>query len=199
MEPMKCKIIVVYLDDIMIHCGTLADHVIPVCEVLTLLREYGLKAKHAKCTWACQKVDVSGFDIDKHGNHAQDHKTLAVMDSPQPENNKDVGGFLRLPRYYRKFIEPIAHIAMLLYAIGTPLRENGDIGWRHGGPRKVKRLQSPGLENASMILTHTTKHSAMLQSWLCRTLKPNIACTAMPASMHWAQCSSRCKIRQRRY
>jgi len=57
LEPMKWKFIVVYLDDIMIHSRTLAEHVVHVREVLTLLTEHGLKAKRAKCAWACQKVD----------------------------------------------------------------------------------------------------------------------------------------------
>jgi hypothetical protein len=45
LEPMKRKFIVVDIDDIMIHSRTLAEHVVHVREVLTLLREHGLKAK----------------------------------------------------------------------------------------------------------------------------------------------------------
>ena len=103
----------------------LAEHVVHVREVLTLLTEHGLKAKRAKCAWACQKVDFCGFDIDKDGIHAQEHKTCAVMDWPQPENSKDVRGFLGLTSYHRKFIEHYAHIAMPLYAIGTPPKGRG--------------------------------------------------------------------------
>jgi len=39
---------------------------------------------------------------------------------PQPENIKDVRGFLGLTSYYRNFIEHYADIAMPLYMIGTP-------------------------------------------------------------------------------
>jgi len=105
---------------------------------LPFLTEHGLKAKRAKCAWACQKVDFCGFDIDKDSIHAQEHKTSAVMDWPQPENGKDVRGFLGLTSYYRKFIEHYAHIAMPLYAIGTPPKGNGDVGRGRGEPRKVK-------------------------------------------------------------
>ena len=138
LEPMKRKFIVVYLDNIMIHSCTLAEHIVHVREVLTLLTEHGLKAKRAKCAWACQKVDFCGFDIDKDGIHAQEHKTRAVMDWPQPENSKDVRGFLGLTSYYRKFIEHYAHIAMPLYAIGTPPKGKGDVGRRRGEPRRVR-------------------------------------------------------------
>jgi len=138
LEPMKRKFIIVYLDNIMIHSRTMAEHVILVREVLTLLMEHGLKAKCAKCAWACQKVDFWGFDIDKNGIYAQEHKTRAVMHWPQPENSKDVRGFLGLTSYYRIFIEHYADIAMPLYAIGTPLNGNGDVGRRHGEPSTVQ-------------------------------------------------------------
>jgi len=136
---MKCKFIAVYLDHIMIQSHILAEHVVRVREVLTLLTEHGLKAKCAKCSWACHKVNFCGFDIDNDGIHAQEHKTHVVMDWPQPENSKDVRGFLSLTSYYTKFIEHYAHIAMPLYAIDTPPKGTGDIGRRCREPRKVKR------------------------------------------------------------
>ena len=60
-------------------------------------------------------------------------------------------------------------------------------------------LHSLGTVNASMLLTHSERHSAMLQSMLHRTPKTNIACTSMLAKMHWARRSPMCKIRQRGY
>jgi len=139
LEPMKRKFIIVYLEDIMIQSRTLAEHIIHVREVLTLLMEHGLKAKCAKCTRACQKVNFCGSNIDKDGIHAQGHKTRAVMHWPQPETSKDVRGFLGLTSYYRKFIEHYSHIAMQLYAIGTPPKGIGDVGWQCGQPRRVRR------------------------------------------------------------
>jgi len=139
LEPIKRKFIIVYLDDIIIHSRTLAEHVGHIREVLTLLTEHALKAKRAKCARACQKVNFCGFDIHKDGIHAQEHKTRAVMDWPQPQISKDVKGFLGLTSCYRKFIEHYAHIAMPLYAIGTPPSGKWDFGRQRGEPRKVKR------------------------------------------------------------
>jgi len=53
LEPMKHKFTVIYCDDIIIHSCTLAELIIPVREVLTLLPEDGLKAKLLKCAWPC--------------------------------------------------------------------------------------------------------------------------------------------------
>jgi hypothetical protein len=140
LEPMKQKFIVVYFNYIIIHSRTLAEHVVHVCEVLTLLTEHGLKAKPSKCAWACQKVNFCGFNIDKDGIHAQDHKTRAVMDWPQPRNSKDVRGFLGLTSYYRKFIEHYAHIAMPPEAIGTPPKGKEDVQRQRGEAKKVKHV-----------------------------------------------------------
>jgi len=122
----------------MIHSHTLAEHVIHVRDVLTLLTEHGLKAKRAKCAWACQKVDFCSCDIEKDGINAQQHKSRAVMDWPQPENSKDIRGFLGFTSYYRKFIEHYAHIVMALYAIDTPPQGRVDVGQRPAELRRVR-------------------------------------------------------------
>ena len=124
-----------YLDDIIFHRYSLAEHVVHVREVLTSLSERGPKAKCGPCAWVYQKVDISGIDIDKDCINAQEHKTNAVMDWPQPENSKDVRGFMGLTSYCRKFFEHYAHIAMRLYAIGNPAIGQGNVGRQRGEPR----------------------------------------------------------------
>jgi hypothetical protein len=138
LKLMNPKFIVVYLDDILIHRRTLAQHVVHDREVLTWLTEYGLKAKCAKCAWAFQKVDFCGFDIGMDGIHAQEHKTRPVIDWPQPDNRQYVRGFLGLTSYYRQFIQHCAHIAMPLYTIGTPPKGTADVGRRGGEPSRVR-------------------------------------------------------------
>jgi hypothetical protein len=140
---MKHKLIILYLDDVMIHSCTLAEHVIHVRQVLTLLTVHALKAKNDKCASACQKVYLCGIYIYKDGFHAHEYKTCTVINRLQPDNNKNVRGFLGLTSYYRKFIEHYAHIAMLLNPIGTPPTGNGDFGWRRGEPRKGNRTPFP--------------------------------------------------------
>jgi len=101
-----------------------------------------LKAKQGKCSWACQRVDFCGFDIDKDSIHTEKHNTHVVMDWPQPDNSKDVRRFLGLTRYNTEFIEPYAPIEMRLYRIGTPPKGNRDIGQQRGEPRRVMRTPS---------------------------------------------------------
>jgi hypothetical protein len=125
---MKCKFIIVYLDDTLLHGRTLEEHVVHVCSVFPLHTEHGLKGAGAKCACACQKVDFCGFDIDKDCIHPQEHKPHVVLDWPQPENCKDIRGFQGLTSYYRIFIEHYVQVAMPLYASGTLQKATGDFG-----------------------------------------------------------------------
>jgi hypothetical protein len=102
-----------------------------------VLAEHDLKAKRVKCARARQKVDFSGFDIDKDGIHTQEHKTRVVIDWPQPPNSKVVRGFLGLNRNYRRFIEHCYHITIPLFTICTPRKGTGDMGRQRGELKKV--------------------------------------------------------------
>jgi len=72
-----------------------------------------------------------------------------------------------------------------------------------GGDRENRgdsgTLHSLGIESASMLSTRSKTHSAMLQSMLNWSPKPNTARTSMLANMHRARCSPRRQIRQRWY
>jgi len=61
------------------------------------------------------------------------------MDWSQPAHSKDIRGFLGLTSQYTKFSEHYAHIAMLLYTIGTPPKGTGDFAQLCGKPRSVMR------------------------------------------------------------
>jgi len=117
------------------------------------------------------------------------------MDWPQPENSKDMWGFLGLTTDYSKFIELYADIAMPLYAMGTPPKGRVTLGGDVESRGMSGALHWPGTENASMVSTPSIRHSAMLHSWLYRTPKQNIACRLMLASLHWVWCSPRGKTR----
>jgi len=53
LKAIKRKLIVVYLDDIMIHSRTVAEHVVHVREVLNWLMGQSLKARRGKRAWVC--------------------------------------------------------------------------------------------------------------------------------------------------
>lgn len=97
--PMTRKITGRYLNELIFHSHTVAEHVVHVNKMLPLPSEYGLKAKDAKCGWPWQNVVFCGIDIDKNCIHAPEHKIHAVMDWPPAEDYVDVRGVLGLKIY----------------------------------------------------------------------------------------------------
>lgn len=75
------KVLVMYLDDILIHTQTWEEHVEVVVEVL-------LKIQPSKCMWAKTKLNFLGFIISKDGTNVDPTKILAIYNFPQPSNAK---------------------------------------------------------------------------------------------------------------
>jgi hypothetical protein len=136
LPPEMRRFVAIYLDDVLIHSRSLTDHLEHVRTVLRLLLHNGLRVKRAKCEWAQERVEFCGFTVSGDGIHTQEHKTAAVRDWPQPQNEKEVRGFLGLTSYYRKFIEHYAHMALPLYEMSrtSPAKQAGG---KRGEPRKV--------------------------------------------------------------
>jgi hypothetical protein len=103
-NPGLRKIVAVCLDDVLIHSSTREVHLDHIRIVLDLLQKAGLKLKRSKCKWFRDEIEFCGFKINQEGVHTLDSQTRAVTEWPQPQNTKEVGGFLCLTRYYRKFI-----------------------------------------------------------------------------------------------
>jgi len=74
------KIHLVYLNRIVIHSCILTEHIVHFTKVVSLLTEYGLKARHAKCARNWQNVNYGGNDIDTDSIQAQEHITCVEMD-----------------------------------------------------------------------------------------------------------------------
>jgi hypothetical protein len=136
LTPEMRRFVAIYLDDVLVHSHDLVEHVTHVRTVLTMLLSHGLRVKQSKCEWAQEQVEFCGFTVSGNGIHTQEHKTAAVRDWPQPQNEKEVQGFLGLTSYYRKFIEHYAHMALPLYEMSRT-KPGKQAGGKRGEPRKL--------------------------------------------------------------
>eukprot|EP00798_Chlamydomonas_sp_ICE-L_P008352 gene8352-biopygen1980 len=82
-----CK---VFIDDILIHSATFAEHIRHVEAVLQCLIEVGLRIHPDKSCFALDAVDFLGFDVSNHGLTPQQAKVQAIKDLPYPANLKDL-------------------------------------------------------------------------------------------------------------
>jgi hypothetical protein len=135
--PELRRYVAVYLDDVLIHSHSLPDHLKHVRKVLSLLLVHGLRVKRSKCEWARERVEFCGFTVCGKGVGTQEHKTAAIRDWPQPQNETEVRQFLGLTSYYRKFIEHYAHMALPLYEMSRTSTPGQRAGGKRGEPRKL--------------------------------------------------------------
>ena len=117
----------VFIDDILVHSATFADHIKDVEAVLQCLIDIGLRIHPDKSCFALDAVDFLGFDVSNHGLTPQAAKVQAIQDLPYPSNLKDLKTILGKLRYYGCFCENFS-------AIARPLNDltKNDVKWTWG-------------------------------------------------------------------
>eukprot|EP00253_Pinus_taeda_P019904 PITA_19904 len=83
----------------------------PVDRVLQLLEEKQLYAKRSKCFFGVQEVEYLGHIVSHEGVKGDLSKIKAIKEWKIPTSIKHLQGFLRLTRYYRKFVKNYGRIA----------------------------------------------------------------------------------------
>lgn len=101
----------VYLDDVIIFSGTIAEHAVRLGNVLACFERANLKVNLKKCRFAQSSVEYLGHIVTEDGVKPDQKKIEAIQKFPQPNNVRDVRGFLGLAGYYRRFIGGFAEIA----------------------------------------------------------------------------------------
>ena len=99
----------VYLDDIVIHAKSLADHNIKLREVMDRLRTYRLKLQPEKCKLLLKEVNYLGHQITEAGVKPEPQKMAAITSSPTPTSVKELKTFFGIS-YYSRFIPNCSRI-----------------------------------------------------------------------------------------
>ncbi|XP_026003826.1 uncharacterized protein LOC113009615 [Astatotilapia calliptera] len=110
-----------YLDDVIIHSDTWAEHVLRVAAVLESLRGAGLTANPKKCAVGRREVQYLGYHLGGGQVRPQVEKTAAIASCPRPRTKKEVRRFLGLAGYYRRFVPGFAQLTSPL----TDLTQKG--------------------------------------------------------------------------
>jgi len=90
---------IVYLDDVLIFSGTLAEHKAHVEGVLQALRNARLRPSEAKCVFGTLETSFVSFRVNKHGIHTEEKKVREVRDWPMPRTPMELRSFLGLAGY----------------------------------------------------------------------------------------------------
>ncbi len=99
------KFVLVYIDDILIYSGSMAEHHHHVAEVLKHLREFNLFLKAEKCSFHQPSVQFLGYIIDNSDIQMDKGKVAAIKNWTVPTTIKEIQRFLGFSNFYRRFIQ----------------------------------------------------------------------------------------------
>ena len=99
------KFVVVFLDDILVYSHDVDKHLEHLDTVFQRLRENGLYLKFGKCKWLQESVSYLGHVVGKEGISTDPEKCEVIRNWARPKSAAEVGSFLGLANYYRRFIQ----------------------------------------------------------------------------------------------
>ena len=139
-----------YLDDIVIHSTSWAQHLEHLDAVLGALRRAGLTANAKKCRIGLTETDYLGFTIGRGCVKPQVQKVEKIKDWPRPTTKKQTKSFLGLIAYYSKFINDFSTIAAPLYDL-TRHRLPNHVTWTDEAEQAFSALKRALCEDPVLI------------------------------------------------
>ena len=106
-----------YQDDILLMSSEVESHNKILKEVLSRLKDAGLKLNVNKCNFFVEQVEYLGFVFNEKGVHPKPGKISAIIDAPVPKDVKQVQAFIGLCNFYSRFISNFAALMSPLYAL----------------------------------------------------------------------------------
>nr|GEY06568.1 hypothetical protein [Tanacetum cinerariifolium] len=113
-RPYLDKLMIMFIDDILIYSKTQEEHVEHLSLVLELLKKEKLYAKFSKCEFWLREVQFLGHVINGNGIHVDLSKIEVVKNWKALRTPTEVCLFLGLAGYYRRFIVNFPKIAKSL-------------------------------------------------------------------------------------
>ena len=109
--PELDKLVVVFIDDILIYSKNEEEHAEHLRIVLQRLREHKLYAKFNKCDFWLTEVQFLGHIISKDGISVDPGKIQDILNWKAPTSIPEIRSFLGLAGYYRRFVPDFSKIA----------------------------------------------------------------------------------------
>ncbi|WVZ74231.1 LOW QUALITY PROTEIN: hypothetical protein U9M48_022441 [Paspalum notatum var. saurae] len=133
------KFVVVFIDDILIYSKNEKEHEEHLRVVLTRLREHKLYAKFSKCAFWLKEVGFPGHILVEKGR-VDPSKVKDVPNWKRLETVTEIGSFLGLAGYYRRFIKDFSKIAKPMTSL---TKKNAKFVWGPKCEEGFRELKKP--------------------------------------------------------
>ncbi|KAJ9546301.1 hypothetical protein OSB04_018844 [Centaurea solstitialis] len=136
-QPLLRRFVLVFFVDILVYSKTMTEHLKHLATVFQVLRDNQLYANRKKCCFAQKQVEYLGHITSENGVSADPAKVRAMVEWPIPKTLRELGGFLGLTGYYRKFVQGYGRIAMPL----TEQLKKDSFKWSDRATKAFRQLQ----------------------------------------------------------
>ena len=111
------RILLVYLDDIIVYSSTIEEHIQRLDQVFSTLAKHGLKLKPEKCVFFQEEVKYLGHVVSSKGVSMDPDKVASVKNYQVPSTLYELRRFLGSASYSRRFIPDFAKLAAPLHQL----------------------------------------------------------------------------------
>ncbi|XP_018404622.1 PREDICTED: uncharacterized protein K02A2.6-like, partial [Cyphomyrmex costatus] len=118
--------VTVFLDDIKVTGTNDTEHLHRLELVFQRLHEYNIKVNLKKSEFFVDKIEYSGYIIDRQGIHKDKKKIEAIEHMPIPKNVSEVRAFIGFVTYYSRFIK---NLSTILYPLNKLLHKETPFLW----------------------------------------------------------------------
>lgn len=156
MSPLRDKVAMWYLDDILIPSTTSDDMFKRLKQVLEVLKEAKLTLKLSKCYFAYSEVVYLGYTLSADGVRPGEQKVQAIQQYPRPRNKHEVRRFLGLCGFFRRFIPHYSDIAR---PISELLKEKIPYMWTTAQEEAFKTMKEKLVSRPVLQLYNPKAHT----------------------------------------
>jgi transposase InsO family protein len=157
LRGLQWKILVLYLDDMVIFSKSFDEHLDRLRTVFDRFRQAGLKLKPKKCNLMRNKVSFLGHQADASGIYTDPEKCAKIRDWKVPTNPHEVRVFTGLTSYYRCFIDGYAKAAACLHHL---TRKDVEFDWTPECEKSFQHLK--GVLSNQLELAYPDKNEPFI-------------------------------------
>jgi len=146
MMELTCKNlsnVIVYIDDLIVHTKSHAEHRKHLQELFDRLRHFKLKLNLSKCFFGANNVSYLGYRLTPDGILPGTDKLLAIREAKPPSSLSEVRAFLGLCNFFRSHVNRFAALAAPLIKLTSK-----EAAWRGPNLPEEARQSFEALKDA---------------------------------------------------